>query len=270
MLIETRCGRLFVEDHDPELPGVPVVFWHSLLCDGGMWRAQLEAVAGRARAINIDAPGHGRSAPSKAAYTMDDCVAAALEVLDALEIERCKWVGLSWGGMVGMRLALAAPHRIELLALLDTNADAESKEKLPSYRALSLVARTLGPIPFLLDRLEPIFFAAATRRDRPELVRTFRERVGSMDKASIRYAVDAVIFHRSDVRSRLSGIRCPTLVLVGRDDVATPASRADDISSRVPDARQVSIPDAGHLSAWEQPGAVNASLLPFLDLPAPA
>jgi len=268
MLIETRCGRLFVEDHDPELPGIPVVFWHSLLCDGGMWKAQLDALSGRVRAINIDAPGHGRSAPSKTAYSMDDCVAAALQILDALKIDRCKWVGLSWGGMVGMRLALAAPHRIERLALLDTNADAESKEKLPSYRVLSLVARTLGPIPSLLDRLVPIFFSKATMEGRPELVRTFRERLGSMDKASIHYAVDAVIFRRSDVRLRLSGIRCPTLVIVGRDDVATPAGRAADISTRIPLAVQVSIPDAGHLSAWEQPGAVNAALLPFLDLPA--
>lgn len=266
MLIETRCGRLFVEDHDPELPGLPVVLWHSLLCDGGMWRAQIDALAGRARVINVDAPGHGRSAPSKGPYTMDDCVAAALDVLDALKIERCKWVGLSWGGMVGMRLALAAPHRIERLALLDTNADAESKEKLPSYRILALIARTLGPIPLLLDRLVPIFFSRATLRGRPELVQAFRERLGAMDKASIRYAVDAVIFSRSDVRPRLSGIRCPTLVIVGQDDVATPTSRADDITSRVPGARQVSIPDAGHLSAWEQPGAVNAALLPFLDL----
>jgi 3-oxoadipate enol-lactonase len=269
MLIETRCGRLFVEEHDPELPGTPVVFWHSLLCDGGMWKAQIDALSGRVRAINIDAPGHGRSAPSKAPYTMDDCVAAALEVLDALKIERCKWVGLSWGGMVGMRLALAAPHRIERLALLDTNADAESKEKLPRYRVLALVARTVGAIPVLLDRLVPIFFSKATIRHRPELIQTFRERLGAMDKGSIHYAVDAVIFRRSDVRSRLKGIRCPTLVVVGRDDVATPAGRADDIASRVPSAKQVSIADAGHLSAWEQPGAVNAALLPFLDLPTP-
>lgn len=267
MLIETRCGRLFVEDHDPELPGIPVVFWHSLLCDGGMWRAQLEAVAGRARAIDIDAPGHGRSAPSRAPYTMDDCVAAALQVLDALKIERCKWVGLSWGGMVGMRLALAAPQRVERLALLDTNADAESKEKLPGYRVLALVARAVGPIPLLLDRLVPVFFSPATIRGRPELVRAFRERLGGMDEASIRYAVDAVIFGRTDVRPRLAGIRCPTLVVVGQHDVATPSGRADDISTRIPGAQRVTIPEAGHLSAWEQPGAVNAALLPFLELP---
>ncbi len=264
MLIETRCGRLFVDDRDPEIEGLPVVLWHSLLCDGGMWRAQVDALDGRARVINIDAPGHGRSAPSVRPYTMDDCVAAALEVLDALKIERCKWVGLSWGGMVGMRLALAAPHRIERLALLDTNADAESKEKLPSYRVLAFLARTLGPFPLLLDRLVPIFFSQATVRGRPELVRVFRERLGAMDKRSIHYAVDAVIFSRGDIRPRLSGIRCPTLVIVGQDDVATPSGRAHDITSRIPGATQVSIPDAGHLSAWEQPGPVNAALLPFL------
>lgn len=265
MLIETRCGRLFVEEYGDELPGLPVVLWHSLLCDGGMWKAQLDALRGRARVINIDAPGHGRSAPTRKPYTIDDSAAAALEVLDTLKIERCKWVGLSWGGMVGMRLALQAPERIERLALLDTNADAESKEKLPSYRVLAFLARTIGPFPMLLDRIVPIFFSPATRRTRPELVRTFRERLGAMDKTSIHHAVDAVIFTRKDIRSQLSAIRCPTLAIVGNDDIATPLARTDDICSRITGSTQVRIRDAGHLSAWEQPDAVNAALLPFLD-----
>jgi len=266
MLIETRrCGRLFVEQRDAHLPGTPVVFWHSLLCDGGMWRAQVDALTGRARTVVIDAPGHGRSAPTQAPYDMNDCVEAALSVLDALGIERCRWVGLSWGGMVGMRLALRAPGRIERLALLDTNADAETREKLPSYRIMALLARLFGPFPLLLDRVVPIFFAPASVESRPELVETFRSRLGAMDRASLVHALDAVMFSRRDIRPALGSIACPTLVLVGDEDVATPPIRSEDIAARIPGAKLVRIPRAGHLSAWEQPGAVNAHLLPFLE-----
>lgn len=264
MLVETRCGRLFVEEHGKDLPGLPVVLWHSLLCDGGMWKAQIDALDGRARVINVDAPGHGKSAPTTRRYGIEDSSEAAIEVLDALGIERCKWVGLSWGGMVGMRLALRHPRRIERLALLDTNADAETKEKLPSYRVLAFLARTIGPIPMLLDRIVPIFFSPETIRERPDVVATFRQRLAAMDRASIGHAVDAVIFTRRDLRPEIGRIDCPTLVMVGADDVATPAQRADDIVSRIAGARLVTIPGAGHLSAWEQPGAVNAALLPFL------
>lgn len=265
MLVETRrCGRLFVEDRDPSAAGVPIVFWHSLLCDGGMWQAQIDALAGKARIVNIDGPGHGKSAPTTQPYDMDDSVDAALSVLDALKIERCRWVGLSWGGMVGMRLAIRAPHRIERLALLDTNADAETREKLPSYRVMALLARLFGAFPLLLDRIVPIFFSETTRATRPEIVQTFRSRVAAMDRTSLRHALDAVMFTRSDVRPELGRIRCPTLVMVGDDDVATPLPRSEDITSRIPGAKLVRIPRAGHLAAWEQPGAVNGHLLPFL------
>lgn len=265
MLIETRrCGRLFVEDRDPAAPGTPIVLWPSLLCDGSMWQAQIEALAGRARVVVIDPPGHGKSAPTRAAYTMDDSVDAAIAVLDALQIERCRWAGLSWGGMVGMRLCMRAPERVERLALIDTNADAETKEKLPKYRVMTLVARLFGPIPALLDRVVPIYFSPSTIESRPELVAAFRSRIGAMDRTALLHALDAVMFSRTDVRPRLGSIRCPTLVVVGEDDVATPLPRAEDIVRGISGAELRRIPRAGHLAAWEQPGAVNAHLLPFL------
>lgn len=264
MLVETRCGRLFVEEHGSDLEGTPVVLWPSLLTDGGMWRAQIEALEGRARVLVIDPPGHGRSSVVTAPYTMDDCVDAALAVLDAAKIARCRWAGLSWGGMVGMRLAFRAPERVEKLALLDTNADAETREKLPKYRLLTLLARAFGPAPFILDRTVPIYFSASSRAERPEIVQRFRQHVAGMDKGSLLAALDAVMFTRRDVRPELHRITAKTLVMVGTEDVATPEARSVDISSRIASARLVRIPRAGHLSAWEQPGAVNASLIPFL------
>lgn len=244
--------------------GTPLVFWHSLLCDSGMWSAQVSAFEDRFRVVTIDGPGHGRSAPTTRPYTMDDSAGAALDVLDALSIPRCRWVGLSWGGMIGMRLALRAPERIEKLGLLDTNADAETREKLPSYRVMAFVARRFGAVPLLLDRIEPLFFSPATRRERPEIVKAFRERLAAMDRVSLGHAVDAVMFGRSDIRAELHRITAPTLVLCGDDDLATPLSRSVDIQSRIKGSKLVRVPNAGHLSAWEQPGVVNAALAAFL------
>src|SRR5690606_28893825 len=106
MLVDTRLGKLFVEVRGE---GTPLCLWHSLLCDGGMWRHQVPALAERYRVINIDAPGHGRSATVRAPFSLDDCVDAAITILDALEVEAAHWAGLSWGGMVALRLALT--HR---------------------------------------------------------------------------------------------------------------------------------------------------------------
>ncbi len=263
MLVETRVGRLFVEVRGE---GAPVVLWPSLLTDGGMWRFQVPALAERYRVITIDPPGHGRSAPVRRPFTLEDCAEAAREVLDACGAERAHYAGLSWGGMTGMRLALSHPERLASLALVDTNADRETRHKLPAYRAMQIVSRAVGAgVPLILKRLDAIYLAERTRRERPEVVREFRDHVVRMDRESVRHCTDAVIFHRGDIRHRLGEIRVPTLVVVGAEDVPTPVSRSRDIADRIPGATLVTIPGAGHLSALDQPERVTEELLRFFD-----
>ncbi|HJL19930.1 MAG TPA: alpha/beta fold hydrolase [Sandaracinaceae bacterium LLY-WYZ-13_1] len=258
MLVETRLGRLFVEERGE---GAPVLLWHSLLCEGGMWRLQVPRLAERHRVINLDAPGHGRSAPVRRAFSLWDCAEAAVEVMDALAIERAHWAGLSWGGMTGMRLALTHPDRLRSLALLDTSADREARRKVPSYRVMHVVAKAVGAVPPLIDRIEPLFFTAQTRRANRAVVEPFRDQLARMDPGSLGHAVDAVIFDRRDIRDRIGRIRLPTLVMVGREDVATPPARAREIADRIPGAELVELPGAAHLSALEQPDRVTEALL---------
>ncbi|UJR80665.1 alpha/beta fold hydrolase [Sandaracinus amylolyticus] len=267
MLVETRrCGRLYV---DVRGEGSPIVLWPSVLCSGSMWSSIPEELSRAHRVINIDGPGHGRSSRVREPYTLDDNVDAALAVLDACGVRRAVWCGLSWGAMVGMRLALRAPERVSGLVLIDGNADREVPEKLPAYRAMAMISRLLGPIPPLLDRLEPIYFSPYSLRANRPAVDAFRRGVAAMDRESIRRAVDAVILGREDLRPQLPRIDAPTLVVVGADDVATPRARSEDIVAGIRGARLVQIPRAGHLSAWEQPDAVREAIEGFLATLAP-
>src|SRR5688500_4791150 len=140
MLVETKVGRLFVETVGE---GPEVFLWHSLLCDGGMWREQVAALRDQFRLINVDAPGHGRSGPIRRGFTLGDCVDAAVQVMDATGAKRPGFAGLSWGGMVAMRLALRHPERVAALALLDTSARSEMLEKKLKYRVLLGIAQAL-------------------------------------------------------------------------------------------------------------------------------
>ena len=69
---------------------------------------------------------------------------------------------------------------------------------------------------------------------------------------------------RADSRFGLAAIACPTLVLVGADDTLTPLDRAAEMAAAIPSARQVVVPDCGHLSTLEQPRAVTDALVAFL------
>jgi len=263
MLVDTCVGRLFVEVIGD---GQDVLLWHSLLCDGSMWRPQIRLLSDRYRFINVDGPGHGRSEPTRRKYSLWDCAEAAREVLDAVGAKSVGLAGLSWGGMVGMRLAIRHPTRVRALALCDTNAQRDPPWKLAGYRALSLIERVVGPVEPLARALVPIYFSPVTVRTKPDVVADFVERVIRMDARALAASVDAVLFSRDDISAQLAEIRVPTLVLVGEDDRATPVAAAEHIRAGIAGARLVRIPDAGHLSSLEQPSLVAEELEAFFDL----
>jgi pimeloyl-ACP methyl ester carboxylesterase len=72
------------------------------------------------------------------------------------------------------------------------------------------------------------------------------------------------IMGRHDNRLLLPSIKCPTLVLVGREDALNPVELSQEIAAGIPGAELEIIPECGHLSTMERPGAVNRALRAWL------
>ena len=259
--VSTRIGSLAVEAVGQ---GPPAILWPSLFCDRRMWRHQVAALAGRHRLILVDPPAHGGSGPPRGPFTLADCAAAACEVLDAHEVDRAAWVGLSWGGMTAMHAALDSPERVRALALLDTSAEAEGLWPRTRGRLLAAIYRRAGLTPFLLGRLRSILLGRTTLAERPELADDLLEPLADRDRQAVLTVVDAVVLSRPSILPRLGGIVAPTLVVVGAEDRATPPSRSRRIAAAVPGARLAVVAGSGHLSALEAPAEVNRLLAGFL------
>ena len=148
--VRTRLGRLFYEERGKaHRPGDPaIVLLHGLLFDGGMWRGQIEPMSALGRVIVIDGPGHGKSEPPPR-FTLEEHADALLDAFRDLDVSRAVLVGLSWGGMVGMRVALQHPSRVAGLAILDSSAERPTLGERIRYRALVALQRRLG-IPWAL------------------------------------------------------------------------------------------------------------------------
>lgn len=243
--------------------GPPIIFGHSLLCDGRMWGEVAVALAERHQVINVDARGH-RGSTADAPFTLDDLAADWLAILDRLGLERAVLAGLSMGGMTAMRAALRAPERVMGLALLDTSADPEPPRARLKYRVMGEIVRWAGfPRPFVGTAMRA-FFGATTRREQPHLVEQEAARLLERDGRGI-YLAGRAVFDRGSILERLGAVSCPTLVLVGAEDRATPPSRARRITAAIPGARLVEVPRAGHLTTLEAPGAVIEALTGMLD-----
>ena len=280
MYVSTRLGRWYYEEHGKARRegDATIVLWPSFLTDGGMWDAQVPALAAIGRVLVFDGPGHGKS-ETPPPFSLDDNVRAlvdALDVLcprrpasggsvDSLDAKRVAMVGLSWGGMLGMRLAVLAPERVAALALLDTSAAPEVMTNRVQYRAMLSTFRRVGFPSWLADRrILPRYFCDETLRARPEIPRRFWNEAIGFSREGV-YKAGKAIFQRTDFRGELARVRAPTLVLCGAEDRATPPERSREVASAIAGAELVEVPGAGHLSAIEQPERVNAALVPFVE-----
>jgi len=264
MYVATRLGRWYYEEQGTSRTpdDVAIVLWPSFLTDGGMWDGQRAALASLGRVVVFDPPGHGKSEPPPP-FSLDDNARALLDALDALLVKRFAMAGLSWGGMIGMRVAALAPMRVAALALLDTSAAPETMRNRVQYRAMLSTFRRIGFPTWLADRrIIPLFFCARTLRERPELATRFWNDAVGFSREGV-YRAGKAIFQRGDFRAELVNVDAPTLVMCGAEDRATPAACSRELASAIRGSELVTIEDAGHLSAVEQPEKVRAALSAF-------
>jgi pimeloyl-ACP methyl ester carboxylesterase len=93
--------------------GAPLVLLHGFPQHWWAWRRVLPALAERYRVICPDLRGAGWSDAPPEGYTSEQLVADVVALLDALDLEKVSILGHDWGGMVGYRVCLAYPGRVE-------------------------------------------------------------------------------------------------------------------------------------------------------------
>ena len=242
------------------LPGRPwLVFSHSLAADHSMWWPQVDVFAPRFNVLRFDTRGHGKSAVSPGPYTLELLADDLLQLLAAERIERCHFVGLSMGGMIGQVAALRDPRPFASLVFADTTSRMPP-EVHPMWEqriAAALAGGMAAVAPGTLER----WFTAPFRERRPDDVARVDRLIRATDVNG--YAACSRAIMRIDVTDRLSQVRCPVLVVVGDKDPSTPPAMSDAIARAIPGARLVVIPDAAHFPNVEQAEPFNAALQGF-------
>jgi pimeloyl-ACP methyl ester carboxylesterase len=227
---------------------LPIVLVPGLTCTARLYSPQIEALWLLGPVTVAD---HRRDA---------DIETLAARILSSAP-PRFALAGLSFGGYIAFEMMRQAPGRIAKLALLDTSARADTPEQTASRKTWIAMAQTgrYGEIP---DLSIPRYLHRDHQNDAAMtgLVRQMIEETGP--DAFVRQL--QAIMSRPDSRPLLASIRCPTLVLVGDGDIATPPELHREIAAGIAGARLVIVPHCGHLSTIEQPDAVNAALCEWL------
>jgi 3-oxoadipate enol-lactonase len=241
--IEVRGGRIHYR-FDGVASAPVLVLSHSLGTDLDMWEPQIAVLARRFRVLRYDTRGHGASFVAPGPYGIDGLARDALDLLDALEIARAHFCGLSMGGMIGIWLGVNASERVARLVLCNTAARIGSPE-IWNARIDTVRKRGMeGIADAVLGRwFTPSFLqagAAGIDRVRRMLLATPAEG----------YIACCEAIRDTDLRDAVSRVRSPTLVIAGAADASTPPTEGRFLAERIPGARYVEL-NAAHLSNLE-------------------
>ncbi|MFI6520619.1 4-carboxymuconolactone decarboxylase [Spirillospora sp. NPDC050679] len=230
--------------------GTPLILGPSLGTSTEVWKHQMKVLSRRYRVLRFDLHGHGGSAPA-GFRTIGALADQVLALADEQGWDAFHYAGVSIGGAIGAMLAVERPERVASLALLCTSAKFGPSEAWTERAAL---VRAQGMAPMVES--SPARWFAGPHDE--ELV----DGLATVDPASYAACCEALAVY--DLRAHLDRITCPTLVVAGRADVATPPPHARELADGIADATLVEIPRAGHLAPVDRPEAVTAALTDHL------
>ena len=233
-----------------------------------------------ARVVFYDQIGCGRSSLTRSLreYTVERDVEDLEELRRKLHLGRIHLIGSSYGGLLAIAYTLAYPEAVRSLVSASGLASVpltvremrRLKDRLPS-RVRSVLrrheARGEYDDPEYLDAVMEFYRRHLCRRARwpAELSYTLNHmsvpKYGTMNGPN-EFTITGTI-RDYDVTDRLSEIRAPTLVTVGRYDEVTPRV-ARSIQTHIPGSRLVLFPKSSHVAFWEERGPYLATVRRFL------
>ncbi len=234
--------------------GTAVLLLHGWGSSKEVYRGIINTLKGRCRLIAPDFPGCGGSDTMTAPWTLDDYCSFVLKFLDALNIENPIMMGHSHGGRVTLYMTAKGMLNPEKIVLLDAAGLIPKKTLKQKFRAKSFKAikgaLTLPVIKNysagLLDKARR-HYGSADYNAAPEVLRK-----------------TLVSLVNTDIRDVLPNIKCPSLLIWGDLDTATPLSDAKIIEQLIPDAGLCVLKGTGHFSFCEKPYDAAAIINSFI------
>ena len=231
------------------------MFLHGSGVSARYWGEQLRALAGSARVVAVDLPGHGESEEA-ATPGLADYADVTAALIDALGAWPAIAVGHSLGGAVAIALAARRPGDVCGLVLLSACAQLPQVSTSAQWLWSSLPT-TLRRVLFFVTAKNLLFAAGAS----PAAVALGMQELRACRPRTL--AADVAIARSMDLTASAAALRVPTLILCGSRDRVTPPALSRHLHATIAGSRLEMVDGAGHMLLIEAPDVVSRAIAAF-------
>jgi len=236
-----------------------LIFSNSLATNLSMWDLQARALSPRYQILRYDQRGHGKTEAPEGRYAFATLLADVIALMDALEIRRANFCGLSLGGATALGLAEQHPDRIERAIVCDSPC-ASTPASAKQWEERIAVAKANGMEALVEPTLQRWFPPDVYGANAPAVAKV-RDMVKSTPMNGFVGCCAALGDH--NFRSAVANVSRPVLFMVGEKDPPNAAMR--EMNKELAGSRFVEIAGAGHISNMEQPDVFTTALEKFLN-----
>ena len=250
--------NLYYELHGPEDRDV-IVLSNGIMMSTASWFFQTRELSKHFRVLVYDCRGMWQSDHPDGPYSMELHADDLAGLLEALGIEKAHIAGISYGSEISMVFALRHPEKTKSLMVIDGVSEVPLMLKLQSYPWKLAGERNDAELLFHTSVFLNFGEEYLTRNE--DLLPASQANFAKLDLSSFVKLMDA--FTTYNITDQLKQISCPTLIVVGEEDLIKGPKMAQIIVDRIPQAEYVVVPGAGHALCLDKPEPLNTLLLGF-------
>jgi 3-oxoadipate enol-lactonase len=240
--------------------GLPwLVFSNSLATNLNMWDEQAAQLQGKLRILRYDQRGHGGTDAPAGRYAFELLMEDIVALMDALEIHRAHWCGVSMGGATGMGLAQRHAHRFGRFVICDTPG--QSTPATSAQWEERIASAQKGGMQAQLESTIARWFPPETLKANPPHLDMLRKMI--LDTPVNGFVGGSAALANHDFRPGMKDVKNPVLYMCGEKDGHN-AAVMRQMKQEFPAATYVELPGAGHISNMDQPARFTAAMKEFL------
>jgi pimeloyl-ACP methyl ester carboxylesterase len=238
--------------------GDAVFFLHGWGADFLSFARFLDDIAGYYRAVALDLPGFGGSDEPPCGWSVDDYADFVADFLAELGISDVILIGHSFGGRIIIKLAARQGERLRIKKIILIDSAGVPPHKTLRKRARAKIYRLV----------KAVFSINAIERRYPRLLERWRYKNSSADYRNATPVMRECLVKavNEDLTPYMPSISCPTLLVWGENDTATPIGDGRTMEKLIRGSGLVILQNAGHYSFLDQSYTFGRVLDSFLNI----